>query len=274
MPSKLSRRQLKEQETDISDDIKLLLERQLDGRMASLLGFAQRSGQLASGAEGVGAALRKGKAECLIIAYDCPKHARNIQPWPPDVVSRVIDTVPKLAGQAISKALGQYSLFLILVCACDSVRSGQVGFNLGEKLGVMRVKKVRVYELAKELDLESKSLVDFLLELGADVKNHMSSVEPDIADMVREHFLGTASPVGKSQIDGIPDAADVDEVVDVRKTKSLSRSWAKKRKKQSKHGDDPEIEDKRSTGLPRTPKARRKGLRPMNNKQLTQASNY
>lgn len=109
-------------------------------------------------------------------------------------------------------------------------------------------------------------MVDFLLELGADVKNHMSSVEPDIADMVREHFLGTASPVGKSQIDGIPDAADVDEVVDVEEDEEFeARSWAKKRKKQSKHGDDPEIEDKRSTGLPRTPKARRK--RPAANEQ-------
>lgn len=43
-------------------------------RVASLLGFAQRSGQLASGAEGVGAALRKGKAKCLIIAYDCSQN--------------------------------------------------------------------------------------------------------------------------------------------------------------------------------------------------------
>ena len=33
------------------------------------------------------------------------------------------------------------------------------------------MKKVRVYELAKELNIESKSLVDFLLELGADIKN-------------------------------------------------------------------------------------------------------
>lgn len=48
--------------------------------------------------------------------------------------------------------------------------------------------KVRVYELARELDLESKILVDFLIELGADVRNHMSTIDEEIADMVREHY--------------------------------------------------------------------------------------
>lgn len=48
--------------------------------------------------------------------------------------------------------------------------------------------KVRVYELARDLGLESKDLVDFLEELGADVKNHMSTIEADIAELVREHF--------------------------------------------------------------------------------------
>ncbi len=50
------------------------------------------------------------------------------------------------------------------------------------------MKKVRVYELAKELNLESKILVDFLNDLGAEVKNHMSTLEEDIAVMVKEHF--------------------------------------------------------------------------------------
>lgn len=49
-------------------------------------------------------------------------------------------------------------------------------------------KKIRIYELAKELDLESKVLVEFLNDLGAEVSNHMSSIEQDIADMLRDHF--------------------------------------------------------------------------------------
>lgn len=49
-------------------------------------------------------------------------------------------------------------------------------------------KKIRIYELAKELDLESKVLVEFLNDLGAEVSNHMSSIEQEIADMLRDHF--------------------------------------------------------------------------------------
>ena len=48
--------------------------------------------------------------------------------------------------------------------------------------------KIRIYELAKELDLKSKFVVEFLNDLGADVSNHMSSIDEDIANMLREHF--------------------------------------------------------------------------------------
>jgi len=72
------------------------------------------------------------------------------------------------------------------------------------------MKKVRIYELAKELDLESKTLVDFLNELGADVGNHMSTIEADIADMVREHFAAD---------DLVLDELEEDEAPRVRKGK-------------------------------------------------------
>lgn len=48
--------------------------------------------------------------------------------------------------------------------------------------------KIRIYELAKELDLKSKFVIEFLNDLGADVSNHMSSIDEDIANMLREHF--------------------------------------------------------------------------------------
>ena len=48
--------------------------------------------------------------------------------------------------------------------------------------------KVRVYELAREIGIRSKQLVEFLQELGADVKNHMSTIEEDVAVLVKEHF--------------------------------------------------------------------------------------
>lgn len=78
--------------------------------------------------------------------------------------------------------------------------------------------KVRVYELARELDLESKVLVDFLIELGADVRNHMSTIDEEIAEMVREHY----SPDVEAAIPGnvIPD----DDNDDYRTRKAKRRS--------------------------------------------------
>ncbi|HHT91630.1 MAG: translation initiation factor IF-2 [Bacillota bacterium] len=56
------------------------------------------------------------------------------------------------------------------------------------------MKKIRIYELAKELGLESKVVVDFLHDLGADVANHMSTIEEDIANMLREHYAPEDEP--------------------------------------------------------------------------------
>lgn len=53
---------------------------------------------------------------------------------------------------------------------------------------------MRLYELARDLGIESKELVDFLADLGAEVKNHMSTIESDIADLVREHFGKDSTP--------------------------------------------------------------------------------
>jgi len=47
--------------------------------------------------------------------------------------------------------------------------------------------KKRVYELAKELDLSSKNIVDKAHSMGIDVKNHMSTLsESDISKLKSE----------------------------------------------------------------------------------------
>jgi len=46
--------------------------------------------------------------------------------------------------------------------------------------------KVRVYELAKELGINSKKLIEVLQDLNVDVKNHMSTMEEDVAKRVME----------------------------------------------------------------------------------------
>ncbi|MFC0082483.1 translation initiation factor IF-2 N-terminal domain-containing protein, partial [Aciditerrimonas ferrireducens] len=46
-------------------------------------------------------------------------------------------------------------------------------------------KKIRVYELAKELGLSNKEALDLCLSLGIGVKSHSSSIEDAQADRVR-----------------------------------------------------------------------------------------
>lgn len=96
--------------------------------------------------------------------------------------------------------------------------------------------KVRVYELARDIGIQSKDLVEFLEELGADVKNHMSTLEDDIAEMVREHFIA--------------DAQAEDELEDEYSDKLPTRE----RIKSSPRADD---EDKRERRRKKRPKGQR-----------------
>ncbi|MCR4400791.1 MAG: translation initiation factor IF-2 N-terminal domain-containing protein, partial [Syntrophomonadaceae bacterium] len=48
--------------------------------------------------------------------------------------------------------------------------------------------KIRVHELAKELDIPSKQLVEKLRAMGLDVKNHMSTLESEQAGFVRRRL--------------------------------------------------------------------------------------
>ena len=49
--------------------------------------------------------------------------------------------------------------------------------------------KVRVYEVAKQLNLDPKAVVGLFQSIGiADVRNHMSSVDPDQVERVKRHL--------------------------------------------------------------------------------------
>ena len=49
--------------------------------------------------------------------------------------------------------------------------------------------KIRVYELAKSLDKDSKEIIEILKKEGVEVKNHMSSIEEADANKVRGRFV-------------------------------------------------------------------------------------
>ena len=54
--------------------------------------------------------------------------------------------------------------------------------------------KIKVHELAKELDKQSKEVLAFLQEKGIEAKAAQSAVEEDAAAMVRAHFGAAAAP--------------------------------------------------------------------------------
>jgi len=64
--------------------------------------------------------------------------------------------------------------------------------------------KIRVYQLARDLKVSSKEMVAFLSDLGADVTSHMSTIEDDIAEMVREHFENEKQVTGNSKRTATP----------------------------------------------------------------------
>ena len=58
----------------------------------------------------------------------------------------------------------------------------------------MSMAKIRIFELAKELGIESKELIGFLNDNKIEVKNHMSALEDDTVGKVRRHFTKEEKP--------------------------------------------------------------------------------
>ena len=66
--------------------------------------------------------------------------------------------------------------------------------------------KIKVHELAKELDKQSKDILSFLQEKGVEAKAANSSVEEDVADMVRKEFVKAQAPKEEAPKDEVPKA--------------------------------------------------------------------
>jgi len=59
--------------------------------------------------------------------------------------------------------------------------------------------KIRVYELAKELQMENKVLVDLIREMGVEIKSHSSSLTDEEVSLIKGHIKGTKSLVVEEQ---------------------------------------------------------------------------
>jgi len=46
--------------------------------------------------------------------------------------------------------------------------------------------RVRIYQLAKEIDISSKEMMDVLVDIGMDVKSPSSTIEESVADIVKQ----------------------------------------------------------------------------------------
>ena len=68
--------------------------------------------------------------------------------------------------------------------------------------------KARIYEIAKELNVDSKLIVEKLKEMHVDVKNHMSSITEEESARVKQAFQKPAAP--KQQEKGAADSAKKD----------------------------------------------------------------
>jgi translation initiation factor IF-2 len=57
--------------------------------------------------------------------------------------------------------------------------------------------KIKIYELAKEIDKQSKDIINYLKDNGVEVKSHMSNIEDSQVSLVKKHFTSGAKPVEK-----------------------------------------------------------------------------
>ena len=60
--------------------------------------------------------------------------------------------------------------------------------------------KIRVYELARDLSMENKALLEKLAEMKVDVKSHMSSLDDEIIAQVKDFVLGKKKGTMKERV--------------------------------------------------------------------------
>lgn len=89
--------------------------------------------------------------------------------------------------------------------------------------------KIRVYELAKELNISSKELIELLMnEFSVDVKNHMSVIEDEDAELIKELIGETAKDSEKTIVD------EYEEIL----SEEVNNQAKKKKKKKNDDASD------------------------------------
>src|SRR5215467_7751037 len=75
--------------------------------------------------------------------------------------------------------------------------------------------RMRINELAKELEVKAKAILDVLPELGvSDKRTHSSAIEDDLAEKIRRHFSGKSASASAAER---PHAAEIKPKIDFSK---------------------------------------------------------
>src|SRR5205807_9740630 len=79
--------------------------------------------------------------------------------------------------------------------------------------------KIRINDLARELEVKSKAVIDYLPTIGVnDKKSHSSSLDPDLAERVRKHFAGAGDEKPSKSRAPVPvDPAGIKTKIDLSK---------------------------------------------------------
>lgn len=106
--------------------------------------------------------------------------------------------------------------------------------------------KIRVHELAKELNIESKELVTILMEeFNIEVKNHMSTIEDEDAALIKELLAGRSEENSAEKTETSKSIVDVyeDELADQLNNASKKKKKTKKEEEALKNEAAKSMED-------------------------------
>jgi len=106
--------------------------------------------------------------------------------------------------------------------------------------------KVRVYKLASELDVSSKKLVDILQDLGVEVSSHMSTIEDDTADIIRDMYQEEEEVKQK-----VKSRKEIDDKIDEIDEEVFINKKKKGKKKDKNIADEDEVNLKKNKKRPK-----------------------
>ncbi len=114
---------------------------------------------------------------------------------------------------------------------------------------MISLSKLRVYQLAKELNISSKELIEKLKDLAVEVSNHMSTLEDEEAKLVKELLSESGTAEEEPAIKGAVQDTDIDEEqeiinkVPLNKTSTIPKTNNKNKNKKNKKGRETKLDE-------------------------------